>query len=164
MNEVEIKLSKEQYKIFIKFLYFGDYCAWNPLISTFKDTDDKDKLVDVIEKIYKLGDKLNLPKSFSLTSMTHEVRFTEEESHKLQQQISVDLDNIAWLILAHEFAERDINRSTKEMCFDHEGGWLAKDSLITERMSPYLKEFKENGISNLRFKMFYHLPYEEDDE
>jgi len=164
MNELELKLSEDQYKILIRFLYFADYCAWHGLISEFKDSEDREVLFNVIEKIYKLGDKLNLPKSISLNSVASEVRFTEEESLKRKQRVKLDLNNIAKLILAGEFAKRDFNLSNNDMLLDREGGWESKNRLISERMRPYLKEFNENGISNLRFKMFYHLPYEEDDQ
>ena len=62
MDNIEIKLSKEEYKTFLKFLYFADYCASSGLISDFKNTEAKNKLFDIITKIYKLGDKLNIPK------------------------------------------------------------------------------------------------------
>ncbi len=161
MNEVEIKLSKEEYKTFLKFLYFADYCASLGLIADIKDTNEKNRLFDILTKIYKLGDKLDIPKSMSLTSMASEVRFSEEESLKRKQQVESDLDNIAQIILAQEFAKKDLNFSKNDHLFDHEGGWMTKNELISERMQKYLKEFKKNGISNLRFKMFYNLPNEE---
>lgn len=164
MNEIELKLSEEQYNILIRFLYFADYCAWCGLILEFKDSEDRDILVNVIEKIYQLGDKFNLPKSISLTSMASEVRFTEEESLKRKQRVELDLDNIAKLVFAGEFAKKDLNLPKNDWLFDHEGGWETKDRLITEHMQPYIKEFKENGISNLKFKMFYNLPSDESDE
>jgi hypothetical protein len=164
MNEIEFRLSEEQYKILIRFLYFADYYAWHGLISEFKDSEDRDILFNVIQKIYNLGDKLNLPKSISLTSVASEVRFTEEESLKRKQRVEHDLENIAKLVFANEFAKRDLNLPKNDWLFDREGRWETKDRLISERIRRYLKEFNENGISNLRFKMFYHLPYEEDDE
>ena len=134
MDEVEIKLSKEEYKTFLKFLYFADYCASSDLISNFKDTDEKNKLFDIITKIYKLGDKLDIPKSISLTSLASEVRFSEEESLRCKQKVKSDLDNIAQIILAQEFAEKDLNLPQNNHLFDHENGCMTKNELISERM------------------------------
>jgi hypothetical protein len=164
MDNIEIKLSKEEYKTFLKFLYFADYCASSGLISDFKNTEAKNKLFDIITKIYKLGDKLNIPKSFSLTSLVSEVRFSEEELLSLKQKVESDLENIAHIILAQKFAKKDLNLPQNDYLFDHEGGWMTKNKLISEHMQKYLKEFKNNGISNLKFKIFYNLPDNEDED
>ena len=65
MNEVEIKLSKEEYKTFLKFLYFADYCASSGLISDFKDTDEKidfssEKFIGRVVKFSHPGHKSKL--------------------------------------------------------------------------------------------------------
>jgi hypothetical protein len=163
MDEVKIKLSKEEYKTFLKFMYFADYCASSGLISDFEDADEKNKLFNIITKIYKLADKLDIPKSMSLTSVASEVRFSKEESLIHKQKVESDLDNIAHIFLAREFAKKDLNFPTNDHLFDYEGGWMTKHNLISKRMQKYLKEFKKNGISNLRFKMFYNLPNEDED-
>ncbi len=163
MNELEIKLSKEEYKTFLKFLYFADYCASSGLISDFKDTDEKNKLFDIITKIYKLGDKLDIPKSISLTSLASEVPFSEEEFLKRKQKVESDLDNITYTILAQEFAKKDLIHPSKKYLFN-DGYGDSMRQLIAEHMQKYLKEFKKNGISNLRFKIFYNLPNEEDED
>ena len=163
MNEVEIKLSKGEYKTFLKFLYFADYCASSDLISDFKDTHEKNKLFDIITKIYRLGDKLDIPKSISLTSLASRVRFSEKESLKHKQKVELALDNIAHIILAQEFAKKDLINPSKKYLFDNGCGGSMRQ-LIAEHMQKYLKEFKKNGISNLRFKMFYNLSDEKDED
>jgi hypothetical protein len=93
------------------------------------------------------------------------VPLTDEEYSKYKNFIENDLENIAQIVFARDFAKRDLNFPQNDHLFDHEGGWMKKKELINERMRRYLKEFKENGISNLRFKTFYNLPDgEEDDE
>ena len=57
-------------------------------------------------------------------------------------------------VLSRKFAERDLNLPQNDKLFDHEGGWMSKNELVGERMQPYIKEFEENGIENLRFKLF----------
>ena len=158
MNEVEIKLTEDEYKTLIQLLYFSDYCANAGLISWFKATVDRNRLFDILGRIYQLGDNLSLLKSGNLSSLVSEVRFSEEEGLKRKQQVENDLNYIAMIILAQEFAKRDLNLPHNDWMFDYEGGWMNKDKLIVEHMQPFLKEFKENGFSNLRFKMFHQVP------
>ena len=170
MNDVEIKLSEDQFKLFIEFLYFADFCAWNGLISGFKSINNerRQELSIVIEKIYAAEDKPIPTGSISLNSMASRIPFSEEELESANGQISQDLDHIAHLILAREFSRRDLGLPSNYEDFYKEFPdavelFLAKQARILEGMPPYVAEFEANGFSNLRFKMFYKPSGEQND-
>ena len=163
-DNVEIKLSKEQYETLIKFLYFADYCADRGFMSEFKSTDDRNKLFDVITHMYEYGDRINLPKSFSMTSMASEVRFSEDEALRLQKQVEADIEDIARNCFAYNFAKQDLKKMLNALGDDDIELIIMKRELISKRAQIYIKEFENNGINNLRFKMFYNLRDDESDE
>jgi len=163
MSDVEIALSREEYKILLRFLFFADYCVSSGFNSDFIETYDKEKLFEILEKLYTLGDSIGCPKSTCLNSLTSSVRFSQDEVLKQQKQVERDLERIAYAILAQEFALRELHLPKKDHLFDFEGGWMIKDELIRQRMKPYIREFQENGLSNLRLKLFHSLPTEEND-
>jgi hypothetical protein len=136
-------------------------------MSEFKSTNDRNKLFDLLNKIYECGDNINLPKSFSMSTMTSEVRFSDEEHIRLMRQVESDLEDIARYIFAREFAEQDLkplllnpenDPHTLEETFNE---WNRRR--IHERADIYRAEFKKNGIKNLRFKMFYKITDDESD-
>jgi hypothetical protein len=164
MDEIEIKLSGDQYKTLLKFLYFADYCANGGFISEFKSSPDSNKLFDVVNYIYECGDRMNLPKSFSMTSITSHVRFSDEEESRLRLQIQSDLEHIARNIFANYFAKRDLKKfldvMNPEKLRDTDvylDAVMDERDEIWKRMKRYIKEFEDNGINNLRFKMFYKI-------
>lgn len=170
MDKIEIKLSEDQYETLIKFLYFAVYCAGRGFISEFKSTDDRNKLLDVVNYIYECGDRMNLPKSFSMASITSQVRFSEEEERRLMLQTESDLEYIARNIFARDFAKRDLKKlldvMNPEKLRDTDVYFEAvmdERDRIWKRMKLYIKEFEDNGISNLRFKMFYKITDDESD-
>jgi hypothetical protein len=169
-DKIEIKLSEDQYKTLIKFLYFADYCADRGFMSEFKNTDDRNKLFDVITHIYEYGDRMNLPKSLSMTSIASQVRFSDEEESRLRRQIESDLEDIARNMFARDFAKRDlkklldvINAEKLRNTDVYLEAVMSERDTIWKRMKLYIKEFEDNGISNLRFKMFYKLEKEEEE-
>ena len=163
MDKVEIKLSTEQYETLIKFLYYADYWAVGGFMSEFKSTDDRNKLFDLLTKIYECGDKINLPKSFSMSTMTSEVRFSDEESIRLMRQVESDIEDIARHIFARDFAKQDLKKLLDAIGDDDINSMFLKNELIQKRAQIYIKEFENNGIKNLRFKMFYKITDDESD-
>ena len=157
-DDIEIKLKKDQYIALVKLLYFADYCAYNGLVSEFQDPTLNNNLYDAIEAFYKPAIQMNGTSSFSLNSYSEEIPFTEDEALTRLKSIDSDLVQISNQIFATEFAKKDLNLPEKDYLFKHEGGWESKARLINEIKKPYLLEFNENGISNLRFKLFYRLP------
>jgi len=157
-DEIEFKLKKDQYTSLIKLIHFADYCASNGLISEFKDSILRENLSSAVESIYKAAISVNNSSSISLNSLSTMVPFTEEESLIRQKRIEADLGQISNLILAAKFAKKDLNLPETDYLFEHEEGWDSKARLINEKKQPYLVEFKKNGISNLRFRLFYSLP------
>ncbi len=162
MDGVDIKLSREQYETLIEVLYFADFCVSSDLVSGFKDTDSKNRLLDVITVVNSCGDELDLPKTSSSTSIASEVRFSEAEALKRKQDVEHDLYNIAWNIVAYEFARRDLEPSLLSsesgdlpLCMKASGElntrWVCKSA------KKYKTEFKKNGFSNLRIKSFYKV-------
>jgi hypothetical protein len=162
MDKVEIKLSTEQYETLIKFLYFADYVFDRGFISEFRSIDDRDKLYDLLTQVYKCGDQVNLPKSFSF-SATSEVRFSDEESIRLMRQVESDIEDIARHIFARDFAKQDLKKLLDAIGDDDINSMFLKNELIQKRAQIYIKEFENNGIKNLRFKMFYKITDDESD-
>jgi len=161
MDKVEIKLSAEQYETLIKFLYYADYWAVNGFMSEFIRTDDRNKLFDLLTKIYECGDKINLPKSFSMSTMTSEVRFSDEESIRIMRQVESDVEDIARHIFARDFAKQDLKKLLDAIGDHGIDSKLLKSKLIKKRAQTYIREFENNGIKNLRFKMFYKVTDDE---
>jgi hypothetical protein len=161
MDEIDIKFSAEEYTTLTKFLYCADYLAASGLLSEFKGSDGRDKIYDLLTKINGYGDKINLPKSFTPSTTTLEVRFSNEEKNRLEEQIASDIRNIALNILAYDFAEQDmkpfLHNEDQDPHQVEETYDEMNQKMINRRKQIYLKEFKENGIKNLRFKMFYKL-------
>jgi hypothetical protein len=162
MDKVEIKLSTEQYETLIKFLYYADCWADRGFMSEFKNTDDRNKLFDLLTKIYECGDKINLPKSFSFSTTSY-VRFSDEESIRLMRQVDSDVEDIARNIFACYFAKQDLKKLLDAIGDDDIDSKFRKSELIQKRAQIYIKEFENNGIKNLRFKMFYKITDDESD-
>lgn len=167
MNEIEFKLSKEQYKTLVKVLYLADYCVSSDLISDFRGNDESDKLYEVLNKIYGLGADLDLPKSISLTSKT-EVPFSEEDAFKYKSRLENDFYDIVWNTLGYEFAKRKL---TSVLLDTDKGPHMhietydeINDRWIQEAAKRYRAEFVKNGISHLRFRRFYKLDKLDHDE
>ncbi len=156
MDKVEIKLSAEQYKILIKLLYFADYWANSGFMSEFKNTNDRNKIFNLLTKIYGCGDKINLPKSIT-SIMTRELPFSNKESTRFMRQVESDLEDIARNIFARAFAEQDLKKLLAAFGNDDIEFDILKRELIQKKAQIYIKEFENNGIKNLRFKMFYKL-------
>ena len=163
MNDVEIKFSRQQYNTFIRALYFLDYCAWNGLVSGFKssNTEEHNKLSEVIELIYSADQENGIAKSISLNSFASEVPFSETEALSLQHKVEDDLDNIAHFVFANMFAKRELNFPNDDQGPQVKEIWLTERRLLAEHMPKYINEFKSNGISNLRFRMF-HKPIKDE--
>lgn len=162
-NKIDLKFTKDQYDALIKLLYFADYCVSNRLISEFDNSELRESLSGALETIYKQAANINASNSISLHSLASEVPFSEEEVLRRRKMVEADLERISKLIFANEFAKKELHLPDRESIFDYEGGWESKTKLIYERMQPYFKEFNENGISNLRFKLFHSLPTGERD-
>lgn len=154
MKEVEIKLTKEQYKMLVKHLYFSDYSVDRGLNSNFQNTEEKNKLFDLLKYLYSFGSKFNLPETISLATIASPLPMSEEENLRLLKMTEADFEKIMTIVLSRKFAERDLNLPQNDKLFDYEGGWMSKNELVGERMQSYIKEFEENGIENLRFKLF----------
>jgi len=154
MKKINIELNKEQYKTLIEFLYIADYLADNGFVSKFKNSNEKNKLFELLEYLYSFGKKFGFPKSLSLATTTSEIPLTKDEVLALLKNTEATLYQVAQHIFAQKFAKRNLNLSKNEHLFDHEGGWMIKDKLILEHMQTYIQEFKENGIANLKFKLF----------
>jgi hypothetical protein len=163
MDKIEIKLSAEQYETLIKFLYYADYWAVSGFVSEFKSTNDRNKLFDLLNKIYECGDNINLPKSFSMSTMTSEVRFSDEEYIRLMRQVESDVEDIARHSLARDFAKQDLKKLLDVIGDDGIDSKLLKSELIHKRAQTYIREFENNGIKNLRFRMFYKITDDEND-
>jgi len=161
MKTINVSFSEEEYKIFTRFLYFADYCSWNGLIAEFKNGGQRQILSELISRIYKISDQLEGTRSISLNSMADKVPFSEEDNLKQMKRVEIDLNNISYHVFAQKFAERDLNLPRTDGFFEREGGWAVKHQLIAEKKQPYLREFQENDISNLRFKIFYKLTRED---
>ena len=72
------------------------------------------------------------------------------------------MDEALWFFLAKKFAERDLTEILRALG-DGEDPLGTKHKIIHERMKPYLAEFKENTIHNLRFKLFKAPRFEEEE-
>lgn len=154
MDEIKIKLTKEQYKILVKHLYFSDYSVDRGLSSDFQETEEKNKLFDLLKYLYSFRSKFNLPETISLATITSPLPMSEKENLRLLKRTEADFEKIMTTILSRKFAERDLNLPPNNKLFNHEGGWMSKNELVGEKMQLYIKEFEENGIENLRFKLF----------
>lgn len=163
MDKVNIELLAEQYETLLKFLYFADYCAGHGFMSKFTSTKNRNDLYDLLTQIYKCGDKINRPKSHSMSTITSEVRFSDEESIRFMRQIESDLENIARHIFARDFAKQDLNKINNALGKDDIEMTIVGRELIRKRAEIYIKEFENNGIKNLKFKMFYKLKNNERD-
>jgi glutaredoxin 2 len=156
-EKVEIVLSKEQYKTLLKLLYIVDYLLDRGSISEFRTPGSRNEACDLLKQIYEYSDRLNLPKSLSLATLTSETRFTDEEQIKLLQQFESDLRNVAQGILASDFAKRDLKRMLDAIGDNDFESTLLKRKLVSRRAAVYEKEFESNGADNLRFKMFHKI-------
>jgi hypothetical protein len=169
-DKIEIKLSAEQYTTLIRFLYFADYFADRGFMSEFKSNERRNDLYGLLTQIYECGDKINLPKSFTMTTITSSVRFSDEEEGRLRRQVESDIEDIARHIFARDFAKRDLKKlldainaeelRNTDVYFE---AVMSERDTIWKRMKLYIKEFEDNGIKNLRFKMFYKLKKEEEE-
>jgi hypothetical protein len=105
MKEIEIKLTKDQYKSLIKLLFIADYCTFTELISFFEGTKERNKRFEVLEKIYKAGKKLDMPEENHLWTS---IPLKDKEFQEYKKTIEDDFENIANLIFAKKFAKRDL--------------------------------------------------------
>ena len=58
--------------------------------------------------------------------------------------------------VAQAFTKQEVDRT--ELDSDFDGGGLMEQDLILKRMVRYRKEFKANGLANLRFEYLHQLP------
>lgn len=158
MAKVVIELCEEEYKALLRLTYFADYCAFAGALRQSCPSDSSTWQIscDAVTKLYEAGDQVDLPRSSNLSSMSEVVRFTEVEMLEMKRRVETDLDKIAKSCVAQAFAETEVDRAGLD--FSYEGGWLHKQDLIVRRMARYLEEFKANGFSNLRIKLFHTLP------
>lgn len=150
MEEVEIKLSKEEYLSLVRILFFVDFLSFDDYITYLKRVDWEGNISGLLKKIYKLSDQLKITKDINLRSYP----FTNEEFEMYKNFVKEEIKNIGRIFLAREFSKRE----------DVSGGdspaACEKYQFIKKK---YLKEFKKNGIDNLRFKLFYKVTESEDE-
>lgn len=154
MQEVEIKLSKEQYLALAKILFFADFLNFCGYVTYPERVAGRSGMSDLLEKIYKQSDQLKIAKDIHLLSR---VPFTNEEYEVYTNFIKDDLKNISRIFLAKEFAKHELK--SKDQLLDENMPEMKQ--IINGVSKKYLKEFKKNGISNLRFKMFYKVAEDE---
>lgn len=171
MENIEITLTKDEYITLLKFLSFSDFCASQNLLSNFQNWRNKEEVTKVINKIYRLWDKFDLPKHISFSSLSDEIRFWEEDFNILDEANNMTFQNIAHAYLWYEFAKVSvdkrlwINKQKFLKPYDDEF-WLNDRSIMNKndyefivksKYPKFLNEFKNNWISNLRFKLFYQV-------
>lgn len=162
MENIELKLSKKQYLSLVKLLFFADYCNMTWLSWYLKNINEESSIYNLLEIIYWASSKINIEKDIHILT---KAPFTHKDFQSYKNSIEDDFRNISNYYFAKEFAKRDLNwilLNENKFTLHTETFSEINERLISNKMSKYIKEFSNNWIKNLRFKMFYNIS--EDDE
>ncbi len=166
MDKIKIEIDEQQYQTLIDLLFIADNLLGEGAISKFKNDNERTKAGELLGYIYSFGKEFNISTSVWLYSVANSVGIpiSEEYGSALRADIGTAFEDATWNILASKFAVKGNDFLQNDKNWETEGAWMTRREIITDRTLPYLKEFKENGIANLRFKFFKNPKYFEDEE